>query len=695
MFPVPIRASLLLLLVGSTGTIAQEVVLDPIVVGADFHQKRLSETTTSLALVSEDGLYDKSSQDFEEVVGQVPNVNFSSGASRAHHIQIRGVGERSQFATPINPSVGIFIDGVDYSQSSLGVTLFDTKQIEVLKGPQGTTFGATGMAGVVNIQSNPPTEELEGHIETTLGDYNTYAYGMVLSGSIVDHLLEGRFSLYKYLSDGYMKNAFLKREDTQNIDELTTKLQLRWYVGDNHTIDLDWRHLYVDNGYDAFTLDNSRISYADEVGSDRQKSDAFALTSHYRVSDAMRLLSTITYSNTTSLYSYDEDWSYVGAFDPSLSPYSAFDSYGRERQQIDMDLKLIGDIDGRIFEESTDWTLGVYHKRYEEDLRRDYTYFSTPFQSDYETQSSAIYGQLDTALSDKLTMVSGLRVEWWHSRYSDSEEVEIDYDEPLWGGKWGFNYQESPNLLYYSYLSKGYKAGGVNSDPTLISEAKSYDTESLWSLELGINSNHFEDTLINRLNLFYGKRADQQVQSSVVTPREDGSTNFVGYLANAGQSHYYGLESQLDWYPNAWVHLYSSVGLLYASFDRYEDPNPLALDMRGRTPAHSPEYQYLLGIDMTFWEGWIWKANIESKGEYYFSNRHHAKSDPYTLLHSSLEYTVGSWSVVAWMRNITNEAYETRGFGSFGNNPAKGYRVEEYTQQGLPRRAGVTLSYDF
>ena len=119
----------------TTPTFAEEVTLDPIVVSSDFREKKLSETTTSVSIIGEESVYDKTTVSFEDVVGQIPNVNFTSGASRAHYIQIRGIGERSQFTTPVNPSVGINIDGIDFSQSALGVTLFDLKQIEVLKGP--------------------------------------------------------------------------------------------------------------------------------------------------------------------------------------------------------------------------------------------------------------------------------------------------------------------------------------------------------------------------------------------------------------------------------------------------------------------------------------------------------------------------------------------------------------------------------
>ena len=679
----------------STSAFAEETTLDPIVVSSDFREKTLSQATNSMTVIGESELYDKSSLAFEETIGQVPNVNFTSGASRAHYIQIRGIGERSQFTTPVNPSVGIIIDGIDFSQSALGVTLFDVKQIEVLRGPQGTTFGSNGMAGVINMQSNEPTKETTGHVEATVGDYNTKAFGAAVGGTLIEDTLLGRVSIYKNTSDGFMDNSFLNREDTQNIDELTAKAQLRWFASDNHTIDLNLIHLDIDNGYDAFTFDNSRTSHADEPGKDTQKTNAFALKSTYQVNPKMHLISKISHSTSDLEYSYDEDWSYVGEFDDSLYPYSSFDQYLRDRTQTDIDVRLVSDADGRIFDGATDWTIGAYYKDFSEDMTRNYTYLDAPFGSEYETKSAAIYGQLDTALNNKLTLVTGLRVEDWDAEYSDTDGAVIDTDEVLVGGKLGLNYQEASNRLYYATLSKGYKPGGVNSDSFLPDNARDYETETLWNLDLGLNSSHFDNQLTSRLNLFYGKRKDQQVKSSVVIPRDDGSTQFVDYLANAAEGTYYGLESELHYYPNESLHLYSSIGLLDATFDEYVDPNPTSVDVEGRTPAQSPDYQFNVGFDYMFAGAWIFKTNVEGKGSYYFSNRHDEKSDAYALVNSSLAYTNGNWGASLWIRNIADEEYQVRGFGSFGNNPGNGYTTELYTQQGAPRTAGLTVTYDF
>ncbi|HEO97705.1 MAG TPA: TonB-dependent receptor [Epsilonproteobacteria bacterium] len=658
--------------------------LDPIVVSSDFREKKLSETSNAVTVIGEEQLYDKASQAFIDVLGTAPNVNFSAGASKAKYIQIRGIGERSQFETPINPSVGLMIDGIDLSYTTLGATLFDVKQIEVLRGPQGTTFGANGLAGVVNVESNSPTRETEGHIEATAGNYNTKAFGAAVGGEISENLL-GRFSVYKNTSDGFMKNSYLDRKDVNNIDELAAKAQLRWFASDNHTIDLNLMHADIDNGYDAFALDNSRTTHSDQPGRDTQKTDALSLKSTYDL-DPMRLISKLSYMQSDLIYSYDEDWSYVGEFDASLWPYMGFDQYERDIEQGDLDIRALSTESSRLFNGTTEWTLGIYAKQFKEKMDRyhptDYG-AELHFDSHYKTKNKAIYAQLDSHLNDKLTLISGIRIEKWEADYSDSHDVIIENDETMVGGKIGLNYQHNDTLLYYTTLSKGYKPGGVNAGTTLSEEEKTFGTETLWNLEAGVNSSHLDNTLTSRLNLFYGKRKDMQVKLY-----QEDLHSFTDYLSNASKGTYYGVESQLDYMPIQTLHLYASLGLLKAEFDEYTP------ELEGRAPAQSPKYQYNIGFNYFLTENWKLSTNLEGKGSYYFSNTHNQKSDAYQLLNTSIEYMHGNWSAILWARNITDEDYQVRGF-YFANNPANGYIDELYIQQGNPRTFGLTVSYNF
>jgi outer membrane receptor protein involved in Fe transport len=675
----------------------ERIELDPIIVSADFREKKLSKTNNAVSVIGEDKLYDKSSQSFTETLASTPNINFSAGASKGKYIQIRGIGERSQFVTPINPSVGLNMDGIDFSNTALGITTFDTEQVEVLRGPQGTAFGANAMAGVINIQSKKPSKETEAHVEATVGNYNTKALGAALGGSIIDDKLLGRVSLYKNSSDGYIENKHLNREDTNNIDEMTGKAALSWLVNDANTIDLNLVHTKIDNGYDAFNFTNNRTTFSDHPGKDTLNTKAGAIKLTSQLNSKMHLISKFSHSDSDSTYSFDEDWSYVGEFSDDLWPYNYFDEYKRERKQDDFDIRVVSDEDGRIFNSSTEWTLGAYIKSDSEDLTRNRLKEEVPstFTSNYETDSQAVYGQLDSKVTEKLTLTTGLRVEKWEANYKDSDAIKIDTDENLVGGKIGLSYQQDENTMHYITLSKGYKPGGVNADNTLTANAKEYETESLWNIDAGRTFSALDNTLKTRLNLFYGKRRDQQVSSSVVGTDEDGNPSFTGYTANAAKGHYYGLEAETNFYPNDSLHLFANVGLLKAKFDEYKDPNPSAINMDGRAPAQSPSYQYNIGGDVMLTDSLLFKANVEAKNDYYFSNRHNAKSKSYTLLNSSLEYMQENWSATLWARNLADEEYQTRGFGSFGNNPANGYATELYTQQGTPRTFGLTVSYDY
>ena len=676
-------------------TSAYAIDLNPIVVSSDFRDTTLSKTIGGVAVIPAQKIEEESFNSIENIIRKVANVNYTSGASRAHYFQIRGIGERSQFINPVNPSVGIILDGIDISQSAMALTPFDLKQIEILRGPQGTTFGTNGLAGVIVAKSNDPTNIPELHIEGTLGNYNTSGFGIAGSGAIIKNRLLGRVSLYQKNSDGFMTNSYLHKKDTSNIDELTLKGALKWIVDDKHTIDLHYLHIDDDNGYDDWTLDNSRVSHADEPGFDKQKTDGLSIKSTYQLNPKMHIITAISGSKSKIDYGYDEDWSYKGEFSDDLGPYSSTDRYKRDRDQFDADIRVISDKGGEIFNSTTEWTIGVYYKDFSEDLKRIYTYLDNPYTSSYDTKNKAIYSQLDTHIDSKLTLTTALRIERWESDFSDVDGLKISSNKTLSGGKIGLKYEASPNRLYYIALSKGYKPGGVNPNNSLPKDARKFDTESLYNLDLGLNSSHFGGRLRSKLNLFYGKRRDQQVKSSLVKHRDDGSSEFIDFIANAARTHYYGLESDLNYQVNDSLRVYSSLGLLKAEFDRYKDPNPDSIDVEGRAPAQSPKYQYDIGFDYFWGEHIKISSDIEGKGSYYFSNRHNAKASSYALLNSSVSIYDGKWTLSLWGRNLTDKDYEVRGFGSFGNNPAKGYAVETYTQKGDPKTYGLTLSYDY
>lgn len=674
--------------------------LPSMLVSADFRPAEAQDIPVSLTTFDEEIIESRGAQHIEDVLNLAPNVNLSSGASRGQFFQIRGIGERSEFLAPLNPSVGLYIDGIDFSRSGGAATLFDIEKVEVLRGPQGTLYGANAIAGVINMQSKQATNDLDMNFQSTIGNYNTRSVGVAVGGPLIKDTLLGRIALHTHRSDGYMDNDFLDRDNTQNQDELTARGHLKWLVNNDLTIDLNLLHLNIDNGYDAFTLDNSRNSLSDQPGKDKQHTNAFALKTDWRANSKVQLQSTLTYSKSDLEYSYDDDWSFMGQFDPSLGPYSGFDQYKRERENYSFEFRALSNEDGRIFGNTTDWSVGVYLADQRQDLKRKYFDNDTPavfpLNNVYETFNSAIYGQLDTALTDKLTLITGLRVEHWDADYEDSQGLDLDDSDVLFGGKVGLNYQFRPQHLVYTSLSRGYKAGGVNTEADLAPGLRKFNNEYLWNLEAGMKSLWLDGSLVTDITAFYGLRKDAQVKTSVGVPRDGGGTRFIDYQDNAAKGRNMGIEASVDWLINGRLRTFAALGLLHATFDEYDNPelDQTGGEIQGRRQAHAPVYTFSVGSEIYLTPQWTLSANIEGKDEFYYSNSHNAKSSSYAITNASLQYHQQNWTFTLWGRNLFDKDYYTRGF-FFGIDPSAGYEDRVYTQYADPRTFGMTVSYDY
>jgi iron complex outermembrane recepter protein len=697
--PITKPLSLIGLLLATPALAAEDdeaVKLPDVVVSADFRPSTAQKTAVSLTEIDKETIESRGAQHLEEVLGLAPNVNLSSGASRGQFFQIRGMGERSQFSAPLNPSVGLVIDGVDFSRTGGAATLFDIDSIEILRGPQGTKFGTNGLAGTINMRSKAPTKEFSLRAESSLAEYNTRNFGVAVGGTLVEDKLLGRASLYSHKSDGYMNNDFLNRDNTQNQDELTFRGKLRLLATDDLTFDLSYTHLDINNGYDAFTLNNSRNSLSDQPGQDKQLTNAFALKGNWQASDAVIVQSEATYLKSDIVYSYDADWGYAGQYAAALTPdagdaYNGFERYDRHRENYSFELRALSDRAGRIFNDSTDWTVGLYFLDQDEAFKQnsDFGIFGTTLRNgDYNTQNTAIYGQLDTHLTDKLTLITGARVEYFKARYADSNALKINQNEGLYGGKVGLNYQANQDHLIYTTFSRGYKSGGVNNDARLPNNLLAFDTEYNLSVEVGLKSSWFDKRLKTALAAFYTDRRNAQVENS-----RDTGVQFVDFTGNTSNATHQGLEGSLDWFVTDNLRVLGALGLLDATFDK-RSVNGVSFD--GRQVAHAPKYTFNLGSEYYLNDAWTLRANVEGKDSFYFSDSNNTKSSAYAIVNASADYKHGHYKVRLWVRNLFDKDYATRGF-YFDNNPANGGSdvKEKYVQFAEPRVAGVTVSYDY
>ena len=663
-----------------------EQILPAMEVNADFRPAQALNTPISLTTIDSDIIHTRGAQHIEDILTLAPNVNMSAGASRGQFFQVRGIGERSQFSAPINPSVGLIIDGIDFSRTGGAATLFDVGQVEILRGPQGTRFGTNALAGVINLQSKQPTNELDIHAQTSLAQDNTRSLGFAIGAPLIKNSLLGRFSLHSHQSDGYMKNSFLNRDNTHNRDELTAKGQLKWLVSKNLNIDLNLLHLNLDNGYDAFTLDNSFNSLADQPGQDKQHTNALAIKTDWRASDAVQIETITTYSKSDIIYGYDADWGFPGQFTANLYPYAATEEFQRARENYSFEIKALSNEDGHLFNGKTEWVIGAHFFRQDEDL--DLTSDFGNLINEYETENVSLFGQLDTHLTKKVTLITGLRIENFKADYKDSNSLDIDSSEVLFGGKLGLNYQFNDNQLLYTSLSRGYKSGGVNNNDDLPTSELEFDTEYMWTAESGLKSLWLQGNLMTSIGVFYSSRRDAQVKSSIPV----GIGAFEDSITNAAKGKNYGLEAEINWSATDDLRLFAAIGLLHASFDEYS--NPKLTGIEDRRMAQTPAYTFNIGSEVYLSPSFIFRTNIEGKDEFYFSNSHNEKSESYALTNASLQYRMGEWNITLWARNLFDKDYGTRGF-FFGNNPEKGYVQESYTQRGEPRTMGLSVAWDY
>ena len=667
--------------------VCAQPVLEEIIVTADFRQAAVDDIPASIAVVDADVMARKNAQHLEDILLNTPNVNLASGASRARFIQIRGIGERGQFSEPLNASVGVMIDGVDFSGIGTAGMLYDMAQVEVLMGPQGTRYGSNALAGLINMQTKAPQPETEYGVQLQAANAGERGVAGFLTGPATDDLFF-RVSGQQLESDGFSNNLFLGRP-TNTREETTLRGKFRWLMTDTEKLDFTAAMIDLDNGYDAFSLDNIRDTLSDEPGFDRQDTKLASLnfTSSRFAPFALEVLGGFAVSDIA--YGYDEDWVYTG-FHPF--EYSSTDKYYRDRETISGEVRLVSSDVGALLGGRTSWVAGIYSLHQDVDLARDYTFLPALFTSRFIIDRLAVYADTTTVLTDNFSLDIGLRSERFSAEYQDSNGLAFSPNDDLFGGKISLNYALPDSSLLYASASRGYKSGGFNTDGSLDADLREFNAETLWNYEAGFKGLLLDNRLQLQAALFWMDRDDVQISSSTVRVRDNGSAEFIDFIGNAAGGTNRGLEISAQWQSADHWSLYGNLGLLDADYEDFINSNGDNLD--GRQQAHAPDYQYTLGMVYDFDANLSLDVNVQGRDAFYFSDSHDARSDSYALLNASLRYQRDAMTLTLWGRNLTDEDTFVRGF-YFGNDPRDDYTARGYTQLGEPVRYGLTVNLDF
>ncbi|MBT8048622.1 MAG: TonB-dependent receptor [Xanthomonadales bacterium] len=696
------------------------------VVVSEFRRSSKLEIDSSITVLNRETIRSSSLQNFEELITLVPNMNFSGDGSRARYFQIRGIGELEQYEGAPNPSIGFIIDDIDLSGIGGISSVFDIQQVEVLRGPQATRFGASALAGMVYVQSADPAPEFVLNSELLAGNDGTFGFGAALGGGVTERT-SGHVSVNHYRGNGFYDNVSLGIDDSNGRDEWSARGKLLWDMGKGWEAKLSALHADFDNGYDAWSPENGRVTFSDNPGRDEQQTWGASLKLTGPLSSAVEFASITSFANSDVLFSFDGEWGDEAYWAPYGYDYIYTDA--RERDSLTQEFRLLSSPQGRLFNGRSDWLLGVYAQRLEEsnDILSAGLYDDsadaplswcapcldrTTLQSAYQSDNYALFGRLDSALTDRVGLDIGLRFERWKADYDDAfrDYVYGNPEQPvtnafsprenLWGGDISIDYQLDGGARVYGLLSRGYKAGGFN--PSLARalgpgaelgpEAIAYEPERLMNYEAGIKGLWRGGELTTEISVFYMDRADMQLRSSAQFT--DNPNDFVFITSNA-EGHSFGLEASLAWQVSDHWRLHGSLGLLKSKIDAYGLEREADIDgeLIGRAFAHAPPYTLNLGASYAMGRGWVARVDFNAVGSYYFDYSHDEKSGAFRTVNLKVGKQGRHWSVYAWARNLFNETYYTRGF-SFGLEPPLFERTR-YTKLGDPRHYGVTVSYRY
>ncbi len=171
--------------VAAPAAVAQEGALEEIVVTATKREEGVQDIPISVMVLGEQQLEDLNITDLEDYVQMLPNVSYVSLGPGSGNVYVRGISSGGESGIGANPSVAIYLDEqpVTAVGSYMNPHIYDVQRIEVLAGPQGTTFGANAQSGAMRIITNQP-------------DPSGFSAGFSVDGSIpksgdFGYLLEG------------------------------------------------------------------------------------------------------------------------------------------------------------------------------------------------------------------------------------------------------------------------------------------------------------------------------------------------------------------------------------------------------------------------------------------------------------------------------------------------------------------------
>ena len=649
---------------------------------------------------------------FDDVINKIPNLNYAGGTSRSRFYQIRGIGERSQYAGEGGPNyyVATVVDDIDLSGIGMPIFLDDIQQIEVYQGPQSFSYGHNAMAGLINIKTKNPDIISDNNFKMSIGndDLFQHSYYHHYKPLLNDKLFINLF-IYNAKQNGFIYNNFLN-EYKNNKNENLQKLKLVYKKSNDFKSKITLIRSNLNNGYDMWTPNNNTdTTYSNQPGKDSQELIAMSFKNQLNFNN-LNIVHISNILQSDMEHSYDSDWgnddfwsedpyNYDAYYYGYFLPYEYYQNELRERIMKSHELRFVYNLNNNIKnaaglyiknlkenDTATGWILGG------EDVR---------LNSEFINTNQAFYNEIKY-LKNNFTFTANIRVEKVKIDYNsihyhtesidDTTNINTKYNGTLSGSKLSLLYSIDKTKNIYLTLSNGFKSGGVNQNPRLSDNNRLFKPEFNQNIDLGYKFRS-NNTLLN-INAFYMNRTDLQV--SLSSQQDNNNPNsFYFYTSNASDGFNYGLSLNFKTVSEQDFETYLNLGYLKTQINSYTylTDESTATEFETREAAHAPSYTVSWGFTKYYGLFSI-GGDVQAKDKFYFSDSHNIESEPYSIANIHIDYIVNSnLGISLWSKNIFNAKYATRGF-FFGLEPPN-YEDKLYLSYGNPFTIGITLNYKF
>lgn len=600
----------------ATGELASETGIAEITVTAQKRLERLQDVPISITALRGDELDSASVSGTNEALSRVPGVAVTqSSQGGGTQVTVRGVTAGGPLFTGSSP-VAYYLDSVPFGLVKTAIApdsaVYDLDRIEVLRGPQGTLYGASAQNGVVRVLTkDADLREFEvkarGSMASTRDGGESYQVDAALNVPLIEDKLGVRIVAGYQDLGGWIDRPNSKDANDSQVSNLRLKVNAK--PVENLAIALlGWR---------------SRGDYGAPAMSPDGRSSPNALDESYNNDfDLLGLRAAYDFGAFTlnSATSYLRFWNY-SALD--VTPFGLATTLTTD---LDADVKseevvLSSNAGGR-----GKWTLGGFYRDAEDRLRQNSLGGGAPFDFSNLSRSYAFFGEIGYRfLGGKLEATAGLR--YFHDRVTVRENVSQGAPgDPLIGGedkydattpRFVMSWFPSANATIYASWSQGFRSG-FDQDPIVLRSNPGFASlqpDRLHNFELGAKSTAFDGALYLEAALYHIRWKD--VQQSLSVPAQG---TFVSALVNGEQASGIGVDllasvrpvSGLDLTASlSWNNLemdedvFSSGALLFAKGDRLN----LSPEM---TAAFATNYRFALSGVLR--EGFIGaSANYTSK----------------------------------------------------------------------------------